>query len=232
LESKGFDYIDIDPFGSPNPFLESAIVRLARHGILAVTATDTSALAGSSTTACKRKYWAKPLKNEFMHETGIRILIRKVQLIGAQYEKALTPIFSFSKDHYYRIFFMCEKGRQKADKLLENHNYLIYNNKTADRKVVDSIFNTEKGYDYAGPLWTGKLWDCKLVEKMLLMCDKNNKKLLDLISLIKEECSIDTVGFYDLHVLARINKTADVLGEGISRTHFCSWAVRSRKALL
>src|SRR3989338_7938256 len=47
LNSAGFDYIEIDPFGSPNPYLDCAIKRLSRKGILAVTATDTSALAGS-----------------------------------------------------------------------------------------------------------------------------------------------------------------------------------------
>ena len=46
-ESTGFDYIDIDPFGTPNPFLDSSILRLSRKGILALTATDTSALSGS-----------------------------------------------------------------------------------------------------------------------------------------------------------------------------------------
>ena len=81
LENKGFDYIDIDPFGSPNPFLDSAIKRLSREGILAVTATDTAPLCGTFPKACLRKYWAKPLRNELMHEIGLRILIRKVQLI-------------------------------------------------------------------------------------------------------------------------------------------------------
>ena len=97
LSSKGFDYIDIDPFGSPNPFLDAAVKRLARDGILAVTATDTAPLAGTYPNACKRKYWAIPLRNHLMHEVGIRILIRKVQLIGIQYDKALIPIFSCSK---------------------------------------------------------------------------------------------------------------------------------------
>lgn len=67
IESNGFNYIDIDPFGSPNPFLDNSIRRLARDGILAVTATDTSALAGSHPDSCKRKYWAMPLRNELMH---------------------------------------------------------------------------------------------------------------------------------------------------------------------
>src|SRR3989344_1828087 len=37
LNSTGFDYIDLDPFGTPNAFLDAACKRLARDGILAVT---------------------------------------------------------------------------------------------------------------------------------------------------------------------------------------------------
>ena len=118
LSSSGFDYIDVDPFGSPNPFLDAAVNRLSRQSILAVTATDTSALAGTYPEACLRKYWAMPLRNELMHEIGVRILIRKVQLIGAQYGKALMPIFVYSKDHYYRLFFSCEKSKQAVDEII------------------------------------------------------------------------------------------------------------------
>jgi tRNA (guanine26-N2/guanine27-N2)-dimethyltransferase len=232
LESKGFDYIDVDPFGTPNPFLEASILRLARGGILAVTATDTSALAGSSPTACRRKYWAKPLKNELMHELGIRILIRKAQLMGAQFEKALTPIFSYSKDHYYRIFFRCEKGRQKADLILKKHNYFLYNPKTMEMNV--SEFNKEKDFVYAGPLWTGRLWDSELAEKMYDASDKENKEL-SFLEIIKEESKIDAVGFYDLQKLANIKnkpipKVESILKKGVARTHFLGWGLRSSTA--
>ena len=56
LNSAGFDYIDIDPFGSPNFLLDSSCRRISRSGILAVTATDTSALCGTFPKACLRKY--------------------------------------------------------------------------------------------------------------------------------------------------------------------------------
>jgi len=144
LESSGFDYIDIDPFGTPNPYLDSAIKRLSREGILAVTATDTSALCGTYLNACLRKYWAIPSRTEIMHAVGLRILIRKIQLIGTQYEKALTPIFSYSKDHYMRVFLKCEKSKSKTDEILKQHK--MFNN--------------------AGPMWLGKLWDNKLVNRM------------------------------------------------------------------
>ena len=77
-QSKGFDYIDIDPFGTPNPYLDSAMIKLSRKGILAITATDTSALCGTFPKACRRKYWAEPLRNELKHEIGLRILTRKI----------------------------------------------------------------------------------------------------------------------------------------------------------
>lgn len=238
LDSFGFDYIDIDPFGSPNPFLETSIVRLSRGGILGVTATDTAALSGTSKAACLRKYWAKPLKNELMHEIGIRILIRKVQLIGAEFEKALTPIFSYSKDHYFRVFFRCEKGRQKVDSLLESHKYLIYNNDTFELKLAGNIFNNEKNSEYAGPLWAGNLWDDELAGKMLEKCDKTSKELHSLLSIIKEESKIKSVGFYDLHKFAnlykkQIPKVEDVIKDGeTARTHFLGWGVRSNKRIV
>ncbi|TKJ17054.1 hypothetical protein CEE44_00780 [Candidatus Woesearchaeota archaeon B3_Woes] len=182
LNSSGFDYIDIDPFGSPNHFLNNSIMRLSREGILAVTATDTAALTGTYTNACKRKYWAKPLKNELMHEFGLRILIRKIQLIGTQFDKALTPIFSYSKDHYFRIFFRCEKGKKKVDEIIKLHGY----------------------YENSGPIWLGSLWDKKLV----VLMGKNNKieENKKILKIIKEESKIDEVGFYDITKLAKRNK--------------------------
>lgn len=234
LESKGFDYIDIDPFGSPNPFLDSAIVRLARKGILAVTATDTAALAGSSPSACIRKYWAKPLRNEMMHEIGIRILIRKVQLIGMQHEKALLPIFSYAKDHYYRIFFRCEKGKQKADSISDLHKYMLYNPKTLERKVSRlNFWEGVRGFEYAGPLWAGRLWDKNLAEKMYeRYFEEDSTKQLLLV--IKEEAKIDSVGFYDLQKLSNtlglpIPKIDEQVSEIAVRTHFLGWGIRAEE---
>ncbi len=215
LQSKGFDYIDIDPFGTPNPFLESAIKRLTRGGILAVTATDTSALCGTYPKACLRKYWAIPLRNELMHEIGLRILIRKIQLIGAQYEKALEPIFSYSKDHYMRVFLRCEKGKSKVDEILKLHSY----------------------FEGAGPIWSGKLWDGKLVNLMVRNNKiKENEKFL---KIIKDEAKINTIGFYDIHKIAKRNRLKKLprklelikklkkMGFKASETHFDPEAIRS-----
>ncbi|MBW2994948.1 tRNA (guanine(10)-N(2))-dimethyltransferase [Candidatus Woesearchaeota archaeon] len=232
--SKGFDYIDIDPFGSPNPFLDSAIKRIARGGILAVTATDTGCLSGTFPRACKRKYWAKPLLNELKHELGLRILIRKIQLIGAEHDKALIPIFSHSTLHYMRVYFICKKGKQEADKIIKQHKYFLYCSKCMKRRVGE--FNIDVCHDswmeYAGPLWTGQLWDIKLIQKM----SKNMKSRL--MNAVKEESKINVVGFFDLHVIAKkykkeIPKTADLIKKIKQKnykaglTHFSDTGIRT-----
>ena len=194
-----FDYIDIDPFGSPNPFLASAVARITRNGIIAVTATDTAALTGTYPKVTKRKYWARAVRNYMMHEMGLRILIRKAQLQGVQFDKALIPILAYHKEHYFRIYFKSIKSKEKCDELLKQHQYLLFNPKTLEFKV--SEFNKEKGFDYFGPLWTGRLFDRKLIAKM----SKENpfpeeQKFLDLLY---QESKKDNTGFYDLHVIAK-----------------------------
>ena len=129
LNQDGFDYIDIDPFGTPNPFLAAAVERISRKGILAITATDTAALTGTYAKVTKRKYWAKSLKNYTMHEVGLRILIRKIQLQGIQFDKSLVPILSYHKDHYFRIYFRSSKGKQRCDEIINQHRYFLYCNK-------------------------------------------------------------------------------------------------------
>ena len=208
LNSTGFDYIDIDPFGSPNFLLDSAVKRLSRRGILAVTATDTSNLAGTFAKACKRKYWATPLRNEIMHEIGIRILIRKIQLIGAQFDKALTPIYSYSKDHYYRVFFSCEKGKTKVDEILKQHGH----------------------FENAGPIWLGKLWDTKLAAKIaefpMLKTIADESKIntvgfYHIPSLAKK---------YNLHSIPKQEKIISAIkkkGFKVAITHFKENSIRS-----
>ncbi len=234
LESDGFDYIDIDPFGSPNPFLDAALKRIARHGILAITATDTAALAGTAPKACMRKYWATPLRNELMHEVGLRILIRKVQLVAAQYEKALTPIFSYARDHYYRVFFHSIKSKAACDQLLRQHR-LFYYCSTCTAHGTQPLC-AHRTIQTAGPLWDGSLFDRRLTSTML--DNSNSEETRNFLSIVGEESQHNIPGFYDLHTLSKktkeaIPKTEDALrklrnnGSLALPTHFSAHAVKT-----
>jgi tRNA (guanine26-N2/guanine27-N2)-dimethyltransferase len=234
IQSTGFDYIDIDPFGSPNPFLDAAIKRIARHGILAATATDTAALTGTYPKACRRKYWATPLRNELMHEVGIRILIRKIQLIAAQYEKAITPIFSYAKDHYYRVFFHSQKSKTACDNILKQHKFFYYCTNCTNQSIYKQICCSTRTQLQAGPLWTGQLHDKKLTKTML----KNsiNEQTTNFLKLINKEAN--TLGFIDLHKVSKktktpIIKTTDAIKKikDATPTHFSSHAIKTNKPI-
>lgn len=231
---ESYNFIDIDPFGTPIPFVDAAIKRVSPHGYLSVTATDTSALCGTYESACKRKYSSKPLRNEFMHEIGIRILIRKVQEIAAQYDVALTPIFSHSSNHYMKIYLKKETGAGKTNKILKSHGYIFYDWETGERKVSSYLFEKPEKWDYAGPLWIGELWDKKLVSKMSHVKGNFSSEAIELVKSIKEESkySSNIVGYYDMHLLAkkhkfRIPKLNDFIeevrkkGKKAVKTHFC-----------
>ncbi|MBI2573489.1 hypothetical protein HYV86_06505 [Candidatus Woesearchaeota archaeon] len=207
LKGSGYDYLDIDPFGTPNPFLAAAVARISRGGILAVTATDTAALTGTYAKVTPRKYWAKPLKNHMMHEIGLRILIRRIQLQGIQFDKALVPILSYHKDHYFRVYCEASKGKERCDELLKQHQYFLWCKKCLSYKT--SEYNRESclcgsSFEYAGPLWTGPLFDSKLLKSM---CKENpfseEQKFLDTL---QEESTLGSVGFYNLHEISRLLK--------------------------
>lgn len=222
LSNPFFDYIDVDPFGSPNPFLDTSIKRIFRGGILAVTATDTAPLCGTYPKACMRKYWAKPRRDFLMHEWGLRVLIRKCQLIGAQFDKALTPIFSYSLDHYFRVFFEVQQGKSKVDSIL---------------KQIGEV-------DGFGPAWLGSLGDADLVKSMR---KESAKKKHDsffnqydkLLATFYEEYKLNSLLFYDIHFLSktlklgsppRHDKVMDALKKHkfkVCKTHFSPTGIKT-----
>lgn len=202
------DYIDIDPFGSPVPFLDTAMRRLANNGILAVAATDTAALTGSSFAACVRKYNARPLYGEMMHEIGMRILIKKVQEIGARHERSLIPIYCHSTKHYMRAYFKCEAGAEKTKDVLHQHGFVHYCHRCLNRYT--SKFNEPKlccdvSMDVAGPLWIGDLWDEKLAERVAIFSLKYPESR-DLAKRIYFESKVPVFGTFSLPKISSIVK--------------------------
>ncbi len=235
LAGKGFDYIDIDPFGTPNPFLDSAARRLSRNSVLAVTATDTGPLAGTYPKACQRKYWAKPLHCPMMHELGLRILIRKIQLVGAQYDKALVPIFSYFSHHYFRVFLACSMGKNNVDEVLKQHSHVLYDRKTTRYRAADSPEKrSTRSLEPVGPLWTGSLGDARVIRKMSRLAPGSR-----LLQTIAAELALKTIGFYHVHELCKKNNIKNlprhehILAEikkqkyKATRTHFSDLGIKT-----
>ena len=177
-ENRGvFDVIDIDPFGTPSYFIDSASYSLKKDSLLCVTATDTSALCGTYKEPCIRKYNAKPYKSEYCHETGIRILAGFVALTLAKYKKYIEDIkLSHSSEHYMRLYIKINKASAATDESLANNiGHIIHCKKCLFREAITGLTTSipeicpvcgEKVI-VAGPLWIGKLQNRDFINSMI-----------------------------------------------------------------
>lgn len=198
ISSQFFNFIEIDPFGSPIYFLDSAIQRMKHEGILSVTATDTAALCGTYPKTCARRYGIKVKKTYYYEELGLRNLIAYCQRQGAKYEKTLTPIISMTHNHFYKIFFEVKEGRTKALDTINKLSYLKWDKKTQETTTHKYEDEETFGKTYIGPL-NNKDFLNKLLENINLIEDK--KEVEKLITKLSEE--IDTLGYYDPHKLEK-----------------------------
>ncbi|RLI70341.1 tRNA (guanine(10)-N(2))-dimethyltransferase, partial [Archaeoglobales archaeon] len=124
MRERKFKHIDIDPFGSPSEFIDSACYSVLKY--LSVTATDTAALCGSATNSGLRKYSAFAKKTEYYPEVGVRILIGKIAREITKYDKAFEVILCWAREHYYRIPLKVVKSTSKAGKLYKDVGYLFH----------------------------------------------------------------------------------------------------------
>ena len=189
-KGKRFDVVDVDPFGSPAPYLNSALRATKNGGLLCLTATDTAVLCGVHSKACLRRYEAKPLRTEYNHELAVRILVGFVCREAAKIDLAIQPVFCHSTNHYVRVYVKIFRGAKKADKALTGLGYIYHCFNCLNRKIFNKPFPENQTceicggtMDFAGPLWVKELWDKKFVEKMLNLANvkdlgKNLNKIL------------------------------------------------------
>lgn len=175
LAEKGarFDIVDVDPFGTPAPFVESALLALKHKGLLMLTATDLAPLFGIKPSSCIRKYFAKPILSEFSKEVGARILAAFVAREAAKLSLAAKPIYTFLVRHSLRLVVVIERSKSKAFRTLSQIGFVVYCPRCLYRAVEkDAHRNLEcplcRGKTLvAGPLWIGDLWDERYAQTIL-----------------------------------------------------------------
>ncbi len=224
--SMGFDYVDVDPFGTPVPFLESAIMSLSRRGVLAITATDTAVLCGAYPKVCRRRYMANPVHNRCMHEAGLRILIGYAVRIAATHDIGLRPILSYSADHYFRAYLKVEKGATKADRALQSIGTISFDG-----------FSLKEGAEH-GPMWLGLLFDMETLNSMEVEEHFGTKKRMEkLLALWKSEADMPTCFHESPEIASKLGMsvpTMERILEGLremgyraERTHFSPTAFKT-----
>jgi tRNA (guanine26-N2/guanine27-N2)-dimethyltransferase len=181
---RRFDVIDIDPFGSPVPFIDSAVRAVRNHGLIVLTATDMAALCGVHPKACIRKYGGKPLRTEYCHELAVRLLAGCLATVAVKHDIGIKIAFSHRGEHYTRVYATINYGARNADVSLEKMGYVLHCFKCFHRETGKGFPNleylnecTECGskLNVAGPLWLGNITDPEYCS--LIQCQSENRKL-------------------------------------------------------
>lgn len=99
-----YDVIDLDPYGSAAPFLDSAVQAVSNGGLLCVTCTDMSVFCGNYPEKCFALYGSMPIKAKYAHEQALRILLHTLETMANRYKRYIVPWVSMSIDYYMRVF--------------------------------------------------------------------------------------------------------------------------------
>jgi len=244
-----FDVVDIDPFGTPSPYVESAAASLRSGSMICVTATDTSALCGTYIEPCIRKYGSVPLKTEYCHENGLRILAGFVARTFSKYKKYIEVKFSHSTEHYMRIYATIGKGAANTDESLRSLGYIAHCKNCLYRvviyglapKIAENCPVCGGKLNVGGPLWCGEMYSADFVSKMIntvqhLKLNTEYKALKLLNTCLNEADAPES--FYEIHKVCKNLKTSappiievmNLLKEGgyfVSRTHFSPTSIKT-----
>jgi tRNA (guanine26-N2/guanine27-N2)-dimethyltransferase len=126
VDKKGFDVIDLDPYGTAAPFIDSAIQAINEDGLLCVTCTDSAIFASHGyLEKTYSQYGGLPLKGEPCHEGGLRLILHAVASSAGRYGMAIEPLLSLSIDYYIRVFVRIRKCPLDV-KLLAGKTMLVY----------------------------------------------------------------------------------------------------------
>jgi len=196
-----FDYVDVDPFGTPVPFIQSAIRGCRKKGIIAITATDTAPLAGAQVGKCRRRYHSEPIREYMCHEGGLRILMCNIAKELAKFDRGMKPLLSFYADHYFRVYAQVEEGANATDRSLGQIGFMHYDPNTLERSVSQC---SDKEHN-KGPFWLGPLHDKKLLARMHTRDLEDEKRCVKMLRLWENE--LDEEPFlYDVSELSSFTK--------------------------
>lgn len=251
LKASGvrLDFIDIDPYGTPTPFIRSALWSVRRGGFLGITATDIAPLSGSRWLAGSRKYDVRIFKTDFGYEVGLRILLGYIARRAAEMERSIKPLISVLYDQYYRVTIVVDKGVRKSQEMLSRDlGYIYYCSNCLFRRYSTDIElemlkcpKCGSRLELIGPLWIGSLVDreflkCLNTLAMDYMYLGSRDKLVKMLKIIENEVNVPY--YYELVALSsklrinvpKVDKVIECLtheGYEASRTHLSSTGVKT-----
>eukprot|EP00897_Mesotaenium_endlicherianum_P008110 jgi/Mesen1/7327/ME000376S06488 len=227
---KQFDAVDLDPYGSPSVFLDSAVQSVADGGLLMCTATDMAVLCGNNAEVCYSKYGAYALRGKYCHEMALRILLASIESHANKYKRHIVPLVSLSIDFYVRVFvrvytsanavketpsklayvFQCAScdsfHLQPVGRIAQKNNHTRYMPATGPT-VKQACDDCGKHYNLGGPIWAAPIHDPAWVHDMLARVRAASKtypaydKIHSILTGVSEEL-VDVPLYLSLHSLS------------------------------
>jgi tRNA (guanine26-N2/guanine27-N2)-dimethyltransferase len=245
LSSRRFEAVDLDPFGTPAPYLDSAC-RSARRYLFA-TATDTAPLCGAHRKAGMRRYSAHLLKTEYHPEVGLRTLLGFVARSLARYDRGMEPLLCFAHQHFHRVHLRVLPGAAKADATLGRVGFVLHCPKCLHREEAPGLAlpcgpcpGCGAPLSPIGPLWLGPINDPMTLDGVSRLLPDNtlaeSPVLTRLVHLLRDELPTST--YYDYHVVARklrvspppmetVMDRLQAAGYRASRAHYSGTALKT-----
>jgi tRNA (guanine26-N2/guanine27-N2)-dimethyltransferase len=239
MHMRHFEAVDLDPFGSPSPFLSAASRSALSY--LFVTATDTAPLCGAHLKSGIRKYMALPVKTAYHREMGARILLGLAARELARVDKAMEPLLTHATEHYVRTYLRVLHGAKLSDRCLEKIGYVEHcfacgSFRALTEPRAEPCVNCKGRTVLAGPLWLGEIQDIRTIDMAVPYLDETNKSARKLLDACHSE--VDVPMYYDHHRLCRrlgiTPKKVDMLvlalresGWKASRTHFTGVGIKT-----
>jgi tRNA (guanine26-N2/guanine27-N2)-dimethyltransferase len=249
LSEQSFDAVDLDPFGTPAPFIDAGVKGTRRF--LFVTATDTAPLCGAHLKAGIRRYNAFPMNTEYHSEVGLRILLGFVVRATARYDRGVEPVFCYAREHFFRLHTRLLRGTTAADDSLARLGFIHQCRKCPYREEERSMFPSTLTCPHCGerlqpigPLWLGQLHSgnilANLQQRLTTTEPGSAKEITKLLDLCGGE--LPTSSHYDYHVLAKrlgcsppniavvLNRICEA-GYPATRTHFSGYGIKTEAPL-
>lgn len=218
LSERPYDFVDIDPFGPPTPFLDAAFDAAKASSGIGITSTDTAVLCGTYPKACEKRYGARPLRSSQGAEIGLRILLGYCHRLAADRGRQIRPILSFSAEHFLRVDVLVERGSGSAP-----IGHLV---RSGPGRLITA---SGPGRDAVGPLWLGSLGDDAVLRR-LQPSAWTSVASARLLSLLKSEADMppffvttDELAAGTHHAPPRLDRFLEglrAIGYRATRTHF------------
>lgn len=217
--NKRFSIIDLDPFGSPAPFVDCILRSIQNEGLISITATDTAVLSGKYQKTCLRKYYGISLNTVYSNETAIRLLLSSIALTAARLGISISPIFVHSNRHYLRVYIKVFFSNTLANETFANIGLIEHCFKCQNRQSIKSLVDSNlckvcnSKTSIAGQLWIGNFYNKQLISvvNQYLVEDGPEKGELKQIQKIFTTCldELDGIPYYfSIDEISSILKTA------------------------